>query len=302
VGFKKINIVIMPEGARRVRQLKVPKLLFFIVFPVLIGAGVILAWIIRDYRSVKTDIPRLAYLQKENSQQREQITSLTEKIHVIQKKLMELNDFDRKLRTMVNLEPTRESPHFVGMGGSDPSTSSSRAAAEKLNRKLVRNMHRSLDEIENEISVQVRERADLLSYLNKQKMLLASTPSVWPTKGWISSDFGYRLSPFTNEKEFHKGLDICNRKGAPIISPADGVVSSIENDPGYGRILTINHGYGVVTKYAHLDKVSVKRGQAVKRGQEIASVGSSGRTTGPHLHYEVHLNGVPVNPLRYILN
>jgi murein DD-endopeptidase MepM/ murein hydrolase activator NlpD len=302
VGFKKINIVIMPEGARRVRQLRIPKALFLLVFPFLVGAGLIFAWIIRDYHSVKTDIPRLAYLQKENSQQQEQITSLTDKIYVIQKKLMELNEFDKKLRTMVNLEPSREYPHFVGMGGSDPSTSSARAAAEKLNRKLVRNMHRSLDEIENEISVQVLERTDLLSFLNKQKTLLASTPSIWPTKGWISSDFGYRLSPFTNEKEFHKGIDICNRKGAPIICPADGVVSSIENDPGYGRILTINHGYGVVTKYAHLDKAGVKRGQAVKRGQEIAFVGNSGRTTGPHLHYEVHLNGVPVNPLRYILN
>ena len=302
MGLKKINIVIMPEGARRVRQLKVPKILFLLVFPLMIGAALVLAWIIKDYQSVRTDIPRLAYLQNENSQQREQIASLTDKIRIIQKKLTELNEFDRKLRTMVNLEPKRETPHFVGMGGSDPSSSSSRAAAEKLNRKIVRNMHRSLDEIENEISVQVGERTELLSFLNKQKTLLASSPSIWPTKGWISSDFGYRLSPFTNEKEFHKGIDICNKKGAPIISPADGVVSSIENDVGYGRILTINHGYGIVTKYAHLDKVSVKKGQPVKRGQEVALVGTTGRTTGPHLHYEVHLNGVPVNPLRYILN
>ena len=302
MDFKKINIVIMPEGARRVRQLKVPKLLFLLLFPLVIGAGLMLAWIIGDYHSVKTDIPRLAYLQKENTQQQEQIASLTEKIRIIQKKLTELNDFDKKLRTMVNLEPMRETPHFLGMGGSDPASSSSRAAAERLNRKLVRNMHRSLDEIESEISVQIRERTELLSYLNKQKTLLACTPSIWPTKGWISSEFGYRLSPFTNEKEFHKGLDICNRRGAPILAPADGVVSSIETDPGYGRIVTVNHGYGLVTKFAHLDKVNVKRGQAVKRGQEIALVGNTGRTTGPHLHYEVHLNGVPVNPLRYILN
>jgi murein DD-endopeptidase MepM/ murein hydrolase activator NlpD len=302
VGFRKINIVVMPEGARRVRQLKVPKLLLLLVFPLLIGAGLLLAWIIKDYLSVKIDVPRLAYLQKENSQQQEQIASLTEKIRIIQKKLTELNDFDRKLRTMVNLESTRDTPQFVGMGGSDPASSSSRAAAEKLNSKLVRTMHRSLDEIENEISAQLSERTELLSYLNKQKTLLASTPSIWPTKGWISSDFGYRLSPFTNEKEFHKGLDICNRRGAPIITPADGIVTAVESDPGYGRIITVNHGYGLVTRYAHLDKVNVKKGQAVKRGQEVALVGNTGRTTGPHLHYEVHLNGVPVNPMRYILN
>jgi murein DD-endopeptidase MepM/ murein hydrolase activator NlpD len=302
VDFKKITIVILPEGARRVRQIKVPKLLFAGVLAFLICAGVSLAWIVKDYRSIKTDIPRLARLQKENRQRKEQIASLTEKIRAIQKRLLELNNFDRKLRTMVNLDPTRESPHFIGMGGSDPSSVSPQGAAEKLNRKLVRSMHRSLDDIEAEISVQLREKTDLLAYLNKQKSLLACTPSIWPTRGWISSDFGYRISPFTNEKEFHRGIDICNKKGAPVLSPADGVVSSIETDPGYGRNLIISHGYGLATKYAHLDKIEVKKGQAVKRGQEIALVGNTGRTTGPHLHYEVHVNGVPVNPLRYILN
>jgi murein DD-endopeptidase MepM/ murein hydrolase activator NlpD len=302
VAFKKINIVVLPEGAKRVRQLKVPKFLFLMVFPLLICAGLLLAWIVKDYYSVKTDIPRLALLQKENARHQEQITSLTEKILIIQKKLTELNEFDKKVRTMVNLEPTRVNPHFAGMGGSDPSSSSSRLAAEKLNQRMVRSMHKSLDEMDTEISVQLLEREELLSFLNKQKLLLASTPSIWPTKGWISSEFGYRQSPFTGEKEFHKGLDICSKKGSPIISPANGVVSSIETDPGYGKLLIINHGYGLITRYAHLDKVMVKKGQAVQRGQEIALVGNTGRTTGPHLHYEVHFNGVPVNPLRYILN
>ncbi len=302
MNLKKITIVILPEGARRIRQLKVPKWFFVGALLFLVCVGISLAWVIKDYRSVRIDIPRLARLQKENSLQKDQIASLTEKIRIIRKRLGELNDFDRKLRTMVNLDPTEDGPHFFGMGGSDPSSTSPLGAAEKLNRKLVRSMHRSLDDIEAEISVQIRERADLLAYLNQQKSLLACTPSIWPTKGWISSDFGYRISPFTNEREFHKGLDICNKKGAPILSPADGVVSSVETDPGYGRNITISHGYGLVTKYAHLDKVDVKKGQAVKRGQEIALVGNTGRTTGPHLHYEVHLKGVPVNPLRYILN
>lgn len=302
MALKKINIVILPEGAKRVRQIKVPKFLFLLFIPVLICAGLLVAWIAIDYYSVKTDIPRLALLQKENSRHQEQITSLTEKILIIQKKLTELNEFDRKLRTMVNLEPTRATPHFLGMGGSDPATSSSRVAAEKLNKRIVRSAHKSLDEIDSEISVQMLERTELLSYLNKQKSLLASTPSIWPTKGWISSEFGYRLSPFTDEREFHKGIDICNKRGSPIMSPAGGIVSSIETDAGYGKLLIINHGSGLITRYAHLDKVMVKKGQAVERGQEIALVGNTGRTTGPHLHYEVHLNGVPVNPLRYILN
>jgi murein DD-endopeptidase MepM/ murein hydrolase activator NlpD len=302
VGFKKITIVILPEGARRVRQLKIPKLFCAGVLPLLICLGGYFAWVIKDYRSVKTDIPRLGRLQKENSLQREQITSLTEKIRAIQKRLLELNNFDRKLRTMVNLEPSGDGPHFIGMGGSDPSSASARGAAEKLNRKIVRSMHRSLDNIEAEISVQLKSRTELLAFLNREKSLLACTPSIWPTRGWISSGFGYRISPFTNEREFHKGLDICNKKGAPIVCPADGIVSSVETDPGYGRVITISHGYGLVTRYAHLEKALVKKGEAVKRGEEIALVGNTGRTTGPHLHYEVHVNGVPVDPLRYILN
>jgi murein DD-endopeptidase MepM/ murein hydrolase activator NlpD len=302
MAFKKINIVILPEGAKRVRQLKVPKFLVLTFFPFFVCAGLLLAWIVKDYNSVKADIPRLALLQKENARHQEQITSLREKILIIQNKLTELNEFDKKVRTMVNLEPTRANPHFVGMGGSDPVGSSSRVAAEKLNQKMLRSMHKSIDEIDTEIAVQLHERTDLLSFLSRQKSLLASTPSIWPTKGWISSEFGYRQSPFTAEREFHKGLDICNKKGCPIISPANGVVSSIETDPGYGKMLVVNHGHGLVTRYAHLDKVMVKKGQAVERGQEIALVGNTGRTTGPHLHYEVHLHGVPVNPLRYILN
>jgi murein DD-endopeptidase MepM/ murein hydrolase activator NlpD len=302
VAFKKINIVILPDGAKRVRQVRVPKFLLLLFFPFLICAGLLVAWIVKDYQSVKTDIPRLALLQKENSRHQEQITSLTEKILIVQKKLTELNEFDKKLRTMVNLEPTRANPHFVGMGGSDPASSSSRIAAEKLNKKIVRSVHKSLDEIDSEISVQVLERTELLAYLSKHKSLLASTPSIWPTKGWISSEFGYRLSPFTDEKEFHKGIDICNKRGSPILSPAGGVVSSIETDAGYGKLLIINHDYGLITRYAHLDKVMVKKGQTVERGQEIALVGNTGRTTGPHLHYEVHFNGVPINPLRYMLN
>ena len=163
-------------------------------------------------------------------------------------------------------------------------------------------MYRSLDNLDSDISVQKDEKAELLRLLDRQKSILACTPSVWPARGWVSSGFGYRLSPFTSEKELHRGLDICSRKGSPVLAPADGVVSYVESDPGYGKTVIVNHGYGLNTMYAHLDKVHVKKGQAVRRHQEIAQVGDSGRTTGSHLHYEVHLNGVPVNPLRYILN
>ena len=173
---------------------------------------------------------------------------------------------------------------------------------EDAHKKLVRLMHKSLDDLDKEISVQTIEKAELIEFFNQQKSLLAHTPSRWPTRGWISSRFGQRTSPFTNEREFHKGLDISTSKDSAILAPADGVVTSVRWDHGYGRIISINHDHGLITKYAHLEKALVKKGQYVKRGEKIALVGATGRTTGPHLHYEVHLNGAPVNPLRYILN
>ena len=163
-------------------------------------------------------------------------------------------------------------------------------------------MHQSLDNLNTEISIQTQEKADLYKFLESRKSMFACTPSIWPAKGWVSSKFGYRKSVFTGEKEFHHGLDISSRTGSPIVAPADGVVFSVGKTYGFGILLTINHGYGFKTRYGHLSKVLVKKGEAVKRGQTIALMGNTGRTTGPHLHYEVHLKGVPVNPERYILN
>lgn len=292
----------MPDGSRKVRQLKIPKILLVFFFLLSLSAALILTWVIRDYRAIKTEIPRLAHLEGENQQQKMQLAALTQKIGRISGKLIELKEFDHKLKVMVNLETSDDNRQFLGVGGSDPSLLNPDYTVEKAHQKLVRLMHHSLDNLDTEISIQISEKTELHKFLENQKSMLASTPSVWPTRGWTSSRFGYRVSPFTNEKEFHRGIDISTRMNTPINAPADGVVSLTGRDYAIGKLLYIDHGHGVKTKYGHLSKILVKKGQYVKRGQKIALVGDSGRTTGPHLHYEVHLNGLPVNPLRYILN
>jgi len=302
LGTRKITIVFLPDGTKRVRHLKVPRILFGFLVLLFLSGALALSWIIKDYVTVKAEIPRLSSLEKENKLQKTQLVALAQKIDQISRRVVELKEFDKRLRTMVNLEQTEDNSLFLGVGGSDPKLLNPDSALDRGRRKLVPLMHRSLDNLDTEISLQKNEKADLLRFLEDQKSMLARTPSIWPTRGWISSDFGYRLSPFTNEKEFHKGLDICNKMDAPIVAPADGVITSSGWDYGYGKTLHIEHGYGITTRYAHLDKILVKKGKVVKRGQVIAQVGATGRTTGPHLHYEVHLNGVPVNPLRYILN
>jgi len=149
-------------------------------------------------------------------------------------------------------------------------------------------------------------REDSLSELEKllqsKKEMLVHTPSIWPAVGWVTSDFGFRINPFTGLTHMDEGIDISSRVGTPVIAPADGVISDIGNDWIHGKVLVITHGFGITTRYAHLNRVLVRVGQKVKRGEKIAEIGMSGKTTGPHLHYEVRLDGIPVNPMRYILN
>ena len=297
-----MTIVFLPGGNLKVRQIGIPRFLMVVLILLVLSGALVSTWAGRDYRTIKKKMPQLTSLQKENKKQKDQLIVLTQKIDQISKKLVELKNFDQKLKVMMNLESNANSNQFFGIGGSDTALMDPDYSIEKAHQKLVRLMHKSLDDLDREITVQTIEKAELVEFFENQKSLLAHTPSVWPTKGWISSRFGQRISPFTNEREFHKGLDISTKKLSPVIAPADGVVTSVRWDHGYGKILSINHDYGIKTKYAHLEKALVKKGQYVKRGQKIALVGATGRTTGPHLHYEVHLNGTPVNPLRYILN
>ena len=130
----------------------------------------------------------------------------------------------------------------------------------------------------------------------------AATPSIWPVRGWVTSGFGARISPFTGQLSMHDGLDIGAAPNTPVQSPANGYVTSAGFDAKMGNVVLIDHGYGIQTEYGHLAKILVRQGQKVKRGDAVALVGSTGHSTGPHLHYMVKLKGQTVNPHNYILD
>ena len=155
------------------------------------------------------------------------------------------------------------------------------------------------------------QRADLLSArfaavtdsLERNAQRFASVPSIMPTPGWLTSQFSRsRNHPLLHISRPHEGIDVAAPMGAPIIAPASGVVVRVAYENGYGNTLEIDHGNGIVTRYAHCSRIDVKGGQRVTRGQTIAAVGSTGLATGPHLHYEIHINGKVVNPLTYVLS
>ncbi len=138
--------------------------------------------------------------------------------------------------------------------------------------------------------------------VDKRNQLAAATPSIWPTHGWLSSSMGNRSDPFTGERDFHPGLDISADKGDPIYSTADGKVTHAASAGNYGNLVIVDHGYGIETRYGHMSAFKVKVGQAVKRGDLLGLVGSTGRATSSHLHYEVRANGRILNPLQLLLN
>ena len=299
---KKSTILFLPGGSSKVRRISLPKKLIFILTSLLVLTIGTLLCFITDYRKIKIQIPELRQLQRENAMQKTQLIALCKEINHANQKIAALQKFDHKLRIMTNLESSGEQDQFLAVGGPNMSTLKSEYQLEEVHSGLIRQMHQSLENLDAEIAVTGISQTQLSNFLKNQKSLLACTPSIRPTQGWVSSGFGYRISPFTNTREFHKGLDIATRIGTPVIAPADGLVVIVGREGNYGKVMTINHGYNLKTRYGHLHKFRVNKGTYVKRGQVIGEVGNSGRCTGPHLHYEVLSNGVPVNPLRYILN
>lgn len=136
--------------------------------------------------------------------------------------------------------------------------------------------------------------------VERREALAAATPSIWPVPGWLSSSYGSRRDPFTGSRDFHPGLDISADSGVPVRATADGTVVTARASGNYGNLVALDHGFGIATRYGHLSRFEVSEGQRVKRGEIVGYVGSTGRSTSPHVHYELTLDGRPANPLRLL--
>lgn len=243
---------------------------------------------------------KLAAAEKIVEDQSGQLLSMVGKLTEVSSDLLRVRQFDAKLRLMMNME--MDPTEVGGRGGPRVEDFSSTYLPLHRQELMARKMHAFLRQLSEDVRLEEVRQQDLLRAMRANRDTLLALPSIWPTGGFISSQFGARASPFSGTSEFHKGLDINNRMGTPIVAAGRGTVSLASSDGAYGQSVEIDHGNGIVTKYAHMQRFVVKPGQWVKRGDIIGHVGMTGRSTGPHLHYEVRLNGVPVNPMRYILN
>jgi len=242
-----------------------------------------------------------AVLKEENQQLRAEVLVVQEKVAHISATLDRVERFDAKLRTAVTQLQDPERTLAIGpVGNSDAEASviPGPAPAAESNPTALPGKLASLD---TEAARQEQSLRELQEYFDDQRSLLASTPSIWPTRGWVTSDFGTRIDPYTAERRMHQGLDIATPHGQPVYSPSDGTVVFAGTEGGYGKVLVLDHGYGVKTRYGHLSEVFVHLGDRIRRGDKVAAVGNTGRSTGPHLHYEVRVNGIPENPRKFIL-
>jgi murein DD-endopeptidase MepM/ murein hydrolase activator NlpD len=247
------------------------------------------------------DLSRADRLERENRALAAELGDLHGRLHHLSDTVTALSQRDEQIRLLANLDPIAPEVREAGIGGP---VEPKRGAPEPSGVLI-----RRADEIKVDLSGMIR-RANLLATsfneaadrLASHKERIEAMPSILPTQGWLTSNFSLsRMHPVLGFARPHEGIDVAAPTGTPIEAPAAGRVVEVGWESGYGNVVVLDHGYGIETKFAHTSKVLVRTGQRVKRGDRIALVGSTGLATGPHLHYEVHVNGRPVNPLRYVL-
>lgn len=314
---KTISLVVLTNSGSAAKQFRASRAMLGVIAGiafVLVGLG---GFLVHDYLRLRAgerfvaqrdqELSGILAGQKEEIQiQRQQIGDFTREINTLKERLLALNEFERKIRVMADLDKRPDGGNLFGIGGPIPRTLDSKLALGEQHKSLVREMRSQVDQLTLAAVTQEDHFKALASHMEKQRGLLASTPTIRPidpdTEHLVTSRFEHRLSPFTNVREFHKGYDISAREGTPIYATAAGTVTFAGDKGLLGRTIIIDHGHGLTSTYGHCSKVLKLAGEKVRRWDTIALVGNTGRSTGPHVHYEVALHGVPVNPEKYFLN
>jgi murein DD-endopeptidase MepM/ murein hydrolase activator NlpD len=268
---------------------------------------VFFGFIIFQYLTMSLDKQKMKRLEVETKDKQQKISALSSTIEDLTQRLKNMETYKERIMVATGLtsplalkEVGSGGPEFDGQANGgfaigpqtlpdgmnvQPQNLLSKTKAIKENARQIEDTLKSVE-----------------SMVNQQKLQLAATPAIWPTRGYISGVFGNRVHPFTGRYEFHSALDIATQLGNKVIAPADGVVLVAESKEYYGKMIIIDHGFGYTTRYGHLSEFNVREGQRVKRYDVIGSVGTTGRSSGPHLHYEVRYFDKPMNPADFILD
>lgn len=300
---KKHNFIFQAENDRRVRQwhFSLERLL------VRVGVGaVLLAAIIYFSADWLTGIlykSKLNEMQKNYSELSSVIMNLQDRVSTLDSQIDLIEEKDKAVRTYADLPEIDESVRELGIGGVLVGSNSEIDELLPNLEPSVTTLSMDIDALTRKVKLELSSYEEIYNKVQENSERLKSVPAIRPINGgYLNAGFGYRLDPFDRVNRFHYGQDITVSKGTTVYSPADGIVKVVRYMGGFGKTIKIDHGYGYSTFYAHLSKFNVKVGQKVKRGDIIAYTGNTGRSTGPHLHYEVHYYGKPQNPLDYFFS
>jgi hypothetical protein len=299
---KHVTVLVVPEGNSKVLRFRIPiktaKVVAAVV-PLVLFLGFFLLGDSLDPVFHKNSFPAL---KAENLALRKRLESITTGVEDLRHIVMRTFDFERKARLLADLEPIGEDVRLMGVGGPESVAAHPLVRFDASLARTVSETEQELDQLIRQAQLQRESLSEVVTKLEDRRELWKRTPSVTPVPGGFkSSGFGPRIDPFTGANSFHEGIDLCAPRGTPIVAPADGFVRFAGSRAGYGLTIAIDHGTGMITWFAHVGTLKASRGQSVKRGQIIGTVGTSGRSTAPHVHYEVRKAGSAVDPVQYML-
>lgn len=287
----KFSILIIPHSPDKpFRHYKISRgIIFFLCF----------FWVISISGAIYVLTERVSYeeIKQNNKYLKQQFYHFAQQINHNQRQLNETQQIKEELQILLGLKTKDKMFKLVNQEGINPDIFTEQLITTA---DLVKELEFSLANFTAQSWELQSEERNIKNYLVYEKEKSFATPSIIPCKGRISSGFGYRISPLVKRREFHKGIDIANSKNSLIWAPADGKIVFAGWNGNLGRTIVIDHGFGIVTRYGHNNTLLVKKGDKVKKGQPIALMGNTGLSTGPHLHYEVIVNGKNINPLNYM--
>ncbi len=300
--LKDWTVLVIPHDEFQAHRFKVSRFIILSLMLLVLGSAAGVSYLVLSSSRKNFDYLRYINLQRENRILTQKLGDVEGKIEKMDSQINGLMEENQQFRSVAGLGLLDEEIREVGVGGT---FMGAREELLEINTSLARRLYGQ----DEQVDVLLRKTAliqqsleEAISSIESSKEKWSCYPSIMPAKGYISSHFGKRSHPIYHVSQYHNGIDISCAAGEPIIAPADGKVVLVKRQIGYGLTVAVDHGYGLLTRFAHCSKAEVKVGQRVKRGDLIALVGQSGITTGPNLHYEVYLDGQARDPMKFILD
>lgn len=299
------TLMLIPHSERGVRRIAISRFTFSFILITIVAGILCLVYFVNDYRQMRHKVTRLAELEAINQTQKEEILSLAQKIKNFNEEMEKLRKLEDRLRILAGVGGDTEINKELGKGGprdyllleEDIKVDEKELLPDSLIEKIEENAVFLINEIER------REKGfeEVEEIIRQKKELFASTPNIFPVQGWISSGYGSRTNPVTKKREFHQAIDIVAPWGTEVKASAQGRVVLVGWKDAYGLMIEMDNGHKYYTVYGHLSRILVKKGEWVRKGEAIGRLGSTGHSTGPHLHFEVWYEGETVNPLQLMV-